>query len=122
MRSFWQEAVRVLADAAGAVGHGGHYHSQSPEAFFTHVPGIKVVVPSSPAETYTLLRAAIEEPDPVVFFEPKMLYRTAVEDVDLDAPLTGDEIGKARVVTEGTDITMVAWGRQVGIQLPTCPP
>ncbi len=57
---------------AGAVGHGGHYHSQSPEAVFTHVPGIKVVVPSGPREAKGLLLAAIRDPDPVVFFEAKM--------------------------------------------------
>ncbi|GLC48230.1 2-oxoisovalerate dehydrogenase subunit beta 2, mitochondrial, variant 3 [Pleodorina starrii] len=95
----------------GAVGHGGHYHSQSPEAFFTHVPGIKVVMPSSPAEAKGLLLASIREPDPVVFFEPKMMYRTAVEDVpegDYMLPL-----GVARVVVEGSDVTLVGWGQQV---------
>ncbi|KXZ54487.1 hypothetical protein GPECTOR_4g552 [Gonium pectorale] len=95
----------------GAVGHGGHYHSQSPEAFFTHVPGLKVVMPSSPAEAKGLLLASIREPDPVVFFEPKMMYRTAVEDVpegDYVLPL-----GVARLVSEGSDVTLVGWGQQV---------
>lgn len=97
----------------GAVGHGGHYHSQSPEAFFTHVPGIKVVVPSTPAEAKGLLLASIREPDPVVFFEPKMMYRTSVEEVpigDYEIPL-----GQARVVREGRDITLVGWGQQVAV-------
>lgn len=57
----------------GAVGHGGHYHSQSPEAYFAAVPGLKVVMPSSPAEAKGLLLACIRDPDPCVFFEPKML-------------------------------------------------
>ncbi|PNH07801.1 2-oxoisovalerate dehydrogenase subunit beta, mitochondrial [Tetrabaena socialis] len=95
----------------GAVGHGGHYHSQSPEAFFTHVPGLKVVMPSSPAEAKGLLLASIREPDPVIFFEPKMMYRTAVEDVpegDYMLPL-----GVARIVAEGSDVTLVGWGQQV---------
>uniref|UniRef100_A0A6U2I2E0 Transketolase-like pyrimidine-binding domain-containing protein n=1 Tax=Chlamydomonas euryale TaxID=1486919 RepID=A0A6U2I2E0_9CHLO len=65
----------------GAVGHGGHYHSQSPEAFFTHVPGLKVVTPSTPSEAKGLLLASIRDPNPVVFFEPKMLYRTSVGSV-----------------------------------------
>ena len=55
------------------MGHGGHYHSQSPEAFFCHVPGIKVVIPSRPRDAKGLLLAAIRDPDPVVFFEPKMM-------------------------------------------------
>ncbi|EFJ52066.1 hypothetical protein VOLCADRAFT_56472 [Volvox carteri f. nagariensis] len=95
----------------GAVGHGGHYHSQSPEAVFTHVPGLKVVIPSSPAEAKGLLLSSIRAPDPVVFFEPKMMYRTAVEDVpegDYEVPL-----GVARVVVEGGDVTLVGWGQQV---------
>ena len=57
----------------GAVGHGGHYHSQSPEAFFCHVPGIKVVIPRSPREAKGLLLSSIRDPNPVVFFEPKVL-------------------------------------------------
>ena len=96
----------------GAVGHGGHYHSQSPEAFFTHVPGLKVVVPSSPKEAKGLLLSSIRDPNPVVFFEAKMMYRTSVEDVpegDFEIPLS-----KARVVQEGGDVTLIAWGQQVG--------
>ncbi|GAX84862.1 hypothetical protein CEUSTIGMA_g12283.t1 [Chlamydomonas eustigma] len=95
----------------GAVGHGGHYHSQSPEAFFTHVPGLKVVIPSSPREAKGLLLAAIRDPNPVIFFEPKMLYRTSVEEVpegDFEIPL-----GRARILREGSDITLVGWGQQV---------
>eukprot|EP00891_Asterochloris_glomerata_P009081 jgi/Astpho2/9081/fgenesh1_pm.00133_%23_48_t len=97
----------------GAVGHGGHYHSQSPEAFFCHVPGIKVVIPSRPRDAKGLLLAAIRDPDPVVFFEPKMMYRTAVEAVpeeDFTVP-----IGEASIVREGSDITLVAWGQQVPV-------
>ncbi|KAF5835872.1 putative branched-chain alpha-keto acid dehydrogenase E1 beta subunit [Dunaliella salina] len=95
----------------GAVGHGGAYHSQSPESFFCHVPGLKVVIPSSPMEAKGLLLASIFEPDPVVFFEPKMMYRTSAEDVP-----TGSftiPLGKARVISTGQDITLVGWGQQV---------
>ena len=60
-----------------AVGHGGHYHSQSPEAYFAHTPGLKVVIPRSPVQTKGLLLAAIRDPNPVIFMEPKILYRAA---------------------------------------------
>lgn len=99
----------------GAVGHGGLYHSQSPEAYFCHTPGLKVVVPSSPADAKGLLLASIRERDPVIFFEPKALYRASVEEVpvgDYEVPL-----GKARVVREGKDVTLVGWGGQVGVML-----
>ncbi|MCP3427534.1 alpha-ketoacid dehydrogenase subunit beta [Opacimonas viscosa] len=92
---------------------GGHYHSQSPEAFFAHIPGIKVVIPRNPYQAKGLLLSAIREPDPVIFFEPKRLYRAAVGDVpesDYELPL-----GHADIVQTGSDITLVAWGAQVEI-------
>lgn len=98
----------------GAVGHGGHYHSQSPEAFFTHIPGIKVVMPSGPADAYSLLLASINDPDPVIFFEPKMLYRSAVQDVVLSGPAV-TKLGQAHIVQPGTDITLISWGQQVRV-------
>ncbi|CAL8464309.1 g3844 [Coccomyxa elongata] len=97
----------------GAVGHGGHYHSQSPEAFFTHVPGIKVVVPSGPKEAKGLLLASIADPDPVIFFEAKMLYRTVVEDVPTGSYTI--PLGQARIARTGGDITLVGWGQQVAV-------
>lgn len=84
----------------GAVGHGGHYHSQSPEAYFAHTPGLKVVVARSPIQAKGLLLASIRDRNPVVFFEPKALYRAAVEQVplnDFELPL-----GKAEIVIPGT--------------------
>eukprot|EP00892_Ulva_mutabilis_P006360 jgi/Ulvmu1/4096/UM019_0075.1 len=101
----------------GAVGHGGHYHSQSPEAFFCHMPGIKVCVPSGPADAYELLKAAHADPDPVIIMEPKQLYRTAVEDVHVGQPGDASAIGRARVARTGSQLTIVAWGQQVGISL-----
>jgi len=98
----------TIRTPCGAVGHGGHYHSQSPEAYFCHVPGIKVVMPSGPADAKGLLLAAIRDPNPVIFFEPKILYRSSVEDVpegDYELP-----IGVARTLREGTDLTVVGWG------------
>jgi 2-oxoisovalerate dehydrogenase E1 component beta subunit len=102
----------------GAVGHGGHYHSQSPEAYFTHTAGLRVVIPSSPYDAKGLLLASIRSPDPVVFFEPKALYRSAVEDVpvgDYEIPL-----GKARVVRQGSDVTIVGWGGQMLVLNKVC--
>lgn len=99
----------------GAVGHGGHYHSQSPEAFFTHVPGLKVVMPSGPADAKGLLLASIADDNPVVFLEPKMLYRTAVEPVPASPYRL--PLGEAAVVRAGDDVTLVGWGQQVGVLL-----
>lgn len=95
----------------GAVGHGGHYHSQSPEAYFAHTPGLKIVIPRSPAQAKGLLLSCIRDPNPCIFFEPKALYRASVEEVpveDYEIP-----IGKAEVVREGKDITLVGYGSQV---------
>ena len=90
---------------------GGLYHSQSPEAYFCHTPGLKVVIPSTAYQAKGLLLAAIRDPDPVIFFEPKAIYRAEigeVPDVDYELPL-----GVAEVVTLGTDITVVGWGAQM---------
>nr|WP_211164225.1 transketolase C-terminal domain-containing protein [Shewanella salipaludis] len=92
---------------------GGHYHSQSPEAYFTQTPGLKVVVPRNPEQAKGLLLAAIRDPNPVIFFEPKRLYRASVGEVP-----AGDyqlELGKAEVIHQGKDITLLAWGAQMEI-------
>jgi len=92
---------------------GGLYHSQSPEAYFTHTPGLKVVGPRNPYQAKGLLLAAIRDPDPVLFLEPKRLYRAAVGEVpDEDYQLP---IGEAEVIKEGTDITLVGWGAQMEV-------
>ena len=75
----------VVRMPSGGVGHGALYHSQSPESLFTHIPGVRVVVPRSPAQAKGLLLAAVECNDPVVFLEPKILYRAAVEHVPAEA-------------------------------------
>ena len=116
----------VVRMPCGGVGHGAlwvayrpskqtvgadcapSYHSQSPEALFTHVPGLRVVMPRSPAQAKGLLLAAIASNDPVIFMEPKVLYRAAVEQVPLDAyelPLE-----QAEVVKEGKDVTVISYG------------
>ncbi|KAJ2692706.1 hypothetical protein H4218_006292 [Coemansia sp. IMI 209128] len=94
-----------------AVGHGGHYHSQSPEAFFAHVPGLKVVVPRSPIQAKGLLLAAIRDPNPTLFFEPKILYRSAAEQVPTDDYVL--PLSKAEVVRAGKDVTVVGYGAQM---------
>ena len=101
----------VLRTPCGAGIHAPEHHSESPEAMFAHIPGIRVVSPSSPARAYGLLLASILDPDPVVFLEPSRLYRRFREAVPDDgAPLALDE---AFVVREGTDVTLVAWGAMV---------
>eukprot|EP00358_Blepharisma_japonicum_P007258 CAMPEP_0202944884 /NCGR_PEP_ID=MMETSP1395-20130829/5799_1 /ASSEMBLY_ACC=CAM_ASM_000871 /TAXON_ID=5961 /ORGANISM="Blepharisma japonicum, Strain Stock R1072" /LENGTH=349 /DNA_ID=CAMNT_0049644239 /DNA_START=29 /DNA_END=1075 /DNA_ORIENTATION=+ len=95
----------------GAVDHGALYHSQSPEAYFAHTPGLKVVIPRGPIQAKGLLLASIRDKNPVLFFEPKMLYRAAVADVpneDYEIPL-----GKAEILKEGKDITLIGYGLQL---------
>jgi len=87
---------------------GGHYHSQSPEALFIHTAGLKVVSPSNPYDAKGLLLAAMRNPDPVLFFEPKRIYRAAKGEVP-----EGDyelELGKANVVREGDAVTVISYG------------
>ncbi|MGA2238240.1 MAG: alpha-ketoacid dehydrogenase subunit beta [Candidatus Bathyarchaeia archaeon] len=87
------------------------HHSDSPEALLVHTPGIKVVMPSTPYDAKGLLTSAIRDPDPVLFMEPKRIYRAIVEDVpedDYTVPL-----GEAKIVREGTDVTLVSWGAMV---------
>jgi pyruvate dehydrogenase E1 component beta subunit len=84
------------------------HHSDSNEAYFVHTPGIKVVVPSTPYEAKGLLVSAIRDPDPVIFMEPKKVYRALREEVPHEEYLI--PIGEARIVMEGTDITLITWG------------
>lgn len=98
----------IRAPTGGGV-RGALYHSQSPEAFYCHVPGLKVVLPSTPADAKGLLKAAIRDPDPVIFLEPKKLYRAERQPV-----AEGDSailpIGVAAVVRAGTDLTAITYG------------
>lgn len=98
----------VLRAPYGGGVHAPEHHSESPEALFAHIPGLRVVIPSSPARAYGLLLAAIRDPDPVIFLEPKRLYHAAKEDVAdngdalaLDQPVA---------VREGDEVTLVSWG------------
>jgi len=99
--------ITIRAPYGGGV-HGALYHSQSVEAYFTHVPGLKVVVPSTPYDARGLLRSAIRDPDPVLFFEHKKLYRSVrgeVPDTDYVVPL-----GRAQVTRPGDHVTVIAYG------------
>ena len=109
----WDCGGLTVRTPCGAVGHGGHYHSQSPESFFIHTPGLKVVMPRNPVEAKGLLIRSIRERDPVIFMEPKVLYRASVGDVPI-----GDyeiELGKGEIMISGTDCTLVGWGAQLRV-------
>jgi pyruvate dehydrogenase E1 component beta subunit len=84
------------------------HHSESREAYYAHTPGLKMVIPSSPRNARALLTSAIRDPDPVVFFEPKAIYRAFREEVPEEEETL--PLGKAQVVREGTDITMISYG------------
>ena len=105
----------VIRTPVGGGIRGGHYHSQSPEALFIHTPGLKVVAPSNPYDTKGLLLACMRQNDPVLFMEPKRIYRASKGDVP-----DGDyvvELGKAQVVREGSQVTVLAWSGMVSIAL-----
>jgi pyruvate dehydrogenase E1 component beta subunit len=97
----------VRAPFGGGI-HAPEHHSESTEALFAHIPGIRVVIPSSPRRAYGLLLSAIDDPDPVLFLEPKRLYRA------LKQPLVDDgarlPLDKVFILREGSDITLVSWG------------
>jgi 2-oxoisovalerate dehydrogenase E1 component beta subunit len=103
----------VIRTPVGGGIRGGHYHSQSPEALFIHTPGLKVVAPSNPYDAKGLLLACMRQNDPVLFMEPKRIYRASKGEVP-----EGDytlELGKAQVVREGTQVTVLAWSGMVSI-------
>src|SRR6188768_415831 len=98
----------TLRSPYGGGVHGALYHSQSVEAFFAHIPGLKVVIPSTPSDARGLLRTSIRDDDPVLFFEHKKMYRSVRGDVpDGDYAIP---IGKANVTREGTDVSIIAYG------------
>ncbi|KAI1257806.1 hypothetical protein MGN70_000850 [Eutypa lata] len=93
----------------GGVGHGALYHSQSPESLFTHIPGLRVIMPRSPLQAKGLLLSAIRSNDPCVFMEPKILYRAAVEQVPLGSYTL--PLSKAEVLKPGKDVTIISYGQ-----------
>jgi pyruvate dehydrogenase E1 component beta subunit len=104
----------VRAPYGGGI-KGGHYHSQSSEAYFTHTAGLKVVIPSNPYDTKGLLLSSLRDPDPVIFLEPKRIYRAVkgeIPESDFSVP-----IGKARVAREGRDVSIFAYGAMLHVVL-----
>lgn len=98
----------VLRAPYGGGIHAPEHHSESTEALFAHIPGLRVVIPSSPARAYGLLLAAIRDPDPVVFLEPTRIYRLVRQEVENDGEALPMDV--CFVLREGTDLTLVAWG------------
>jgi pyruvate dehydrogenase E1 component beta subunit len=108
----------VIRSPYGGGIKGGLYHSQSTEAYFAHTAGLKVVVPSTPADAYGLLLSAIFDPDPIIFLEPKRIYRAVTGEVP-----EGDHrvpIGQARTVREGTDVSVFAYGAMIPPATEAC--
>ena len=101
----------VLRAPFGGGIHAPEHHSESTEAIFAHMPGIRVVIPSSPSRAYGLLLAAVRDPDPVVFLEPKRIYRLHKEDIEDN----GEEypLDVCYVLRDGSDVTLVTWGAMV---------
>jgi pyruvate dehydrogenase E1 component beta subunit len=102
--------LTVRVPVGGGI-HAPELHSDSPEAIYAHTPGLKVLMPSTPYDAKGLLLSAIRDPDPVIFFEPKRVYRSVREEVpegEYTIP-----IGQAKVISEGTDVTVVTWGAMV---------
>jgi len=103
----------VIRTPSGGGIKGGLYHSQSPEAYFIHTAGLKVVMPSTPADGKGLLTSAMRDPDPVIFFEPKALYRTAKGEVPEGEHVV--PLGKSRLVREGTEVSVITYGAMVPV-------
>jgi 2-oxoisovalerate dehydrogenase E1 component beta subunit len=107
----------VIRMPSGGGVKGGHCHSQSPESYFIHTAGLKVVMPSNPRDAKGLLISSLREADPVIFFEPKSIYRK--ERVEVDPGEFTVPLGKAATVREGTDVTLVTYGAMVPLALRT---
>ena len=117
-RYHWRSGGKMRFPITIRMPYGGgvrapELHDDSPEAYYVHTPGIKVAIPSTPADAKGLLAAAIRDPDPVVIFEPKLVYRTARGEVPEGEHLV--PLGQARIAREGTDATLIAYGAMVGV-------
>jgi len=103
----------VIRTPYGGGIRGGHYHSQSAEAYFAHTPGIKIVIPSNPYDAKGLLLASIQDDDPVLFMEPKKIYRSVKGEVPEEAYTV--PLGEAAIIKPGSDVTLIAWGAMVPV-------
>jgi 2-oxoisovalerate dehydrogenase E1 component beta subunit len=114
LRSAGTLSMRIVIRVPNGGGIGAvEHHSESPEAYFAHTPGLRIVTPSNPADAFMMIRQAIAHPDPVLFLEPKRRYWDKGE-VDVDAPLAPlPELFQARVVKRGHDATLLCWGPMV---------
>jgi pyruvate/2-oxoglutarate/acetoin dehydrogenase E1 component len=117
-RYHWRSGGKMRFPITIRMPYGGgvrapELHDDSPEAYYVHTPGIKVAIPSTPADAKGLLAAAIRDPDPVVIFEPKLVYRTARGEVPEGEHVV--PLGEARVAREGTDATLIAYGAMVNV-------
>lgn len=114
LRSAGSLQMRIVIRLPNGGGIGAvEHHSESPEAYFAHTPGLRIVTPSTPADAFTMIRQAIAHPDPILFLEPKRRYWDRGE-VDLSAPVAApDELFRARVVRPGRDATLLCWGPMV---------
>jgi 2-oxoisovalerate dehydrogenase E1 component beta subunit len=113
-----QKVPIVIRGPAGGNVHGSAYHSQNPESYFQHTPGLKIVAPGTVADAYGLLKAAIRDPNPVLYFEHKYLYRRLRD--ELAAAAGGDglvTIGKARLAREGSDLSVITYGAMLHVAL-----
>ncbi|QKQ98713.1 alpha-ketoacid dehydrogenase subunit beta [Candidatus Nanohaloarchaea archaeon] len=110
-RGDYNVPLTVRAPYGGGISALEH-HQESPETFFAHSQGLHVVIPSTPQDTYSLLRKSIQMDDPVVFLEPKKIYRAFKEEVDTEKEV---DLEQARIVQEGEDVTLIAWGAMVPV-------
>ncbi|HET9209676.1 MAG TPA: alpha-ketoacid dehydrogenase subunit beta [Thermoanaerobaculia bacterium] len=110
-----QQVPIVVRGPAGGNVHGSAYHSQNPESYFQHTPGLKVVAPGTVADAYGLLRSAIHDPNPVLYFEHKYLYRRLKDELPQGDGLV--PIGQARLAREGRDLSVITYGAMLQVAL-----
>jgi len=110
-----QKVPLVVRGPAGGNVHGSAYHSQNPESYFQHTPGLKIVAPGTVADAYGLLRSAIRDPNPVLYFEHKYLYRRLKDELPAGDALV--PLGKARLAREGRDLSVITYGAMLHVAL-----